>query len=96
MSYEEIIEYQKEGLMGGAGPSEIPDHLRELAQKYNGIYLEVSALDGTNIDEIFSMLALEIYHNKMKRNKKLKEKNQILVNNDKENLKDEKKKKCCK
>ena len=34
MSYEEIIEYQKEGLMGGAGPSEIPDHLRELAQKY--------------------------------------------------------------
>ena len=22
------------GLMGGAGPSDIPDHLRELAQKY--------------------------------------------------------------
>ena len=24
----------KFGLMGGAGPSDIPDHLRELAQKY--------------------------------------------------------------
>ena len=24
----------KVGLMGGAGPSDIPDHLRELAQKY--------------------------------------------------------------
>ena len=52
---------------------------RELAQKYNGIYLEVSALNGTNIDEIFSMLALEIYHNKMKRNKKLKEKKKSAV-----------------
>ena len=25
---------EKTGLMGGAGPSDIPDHLRELAQKY--------------------------------------------------------------
>ena len=25
---------EKVGLMGGAGPSDIPDHLRELAQKY--------------------------------------------------------------
>ena len=24
----------REGLMGGAGPSEIPEHLKELAQKY--------------------------------------------------------------
>jgi ribosomal protein L40E len=28
------MEYEYEGLKGGAGPSEIPDHLRELAQKY--------------------------------------------------------------
>ena len=31
MEEENLI---KEGLKGGAGPSEIPDHLRELAQKY--------------------------------------------------------------
>ena len=34
MTEEEIIDLQQEKLMGGAGPSEIPDHLRELAQKY--------------------------------------------------------------
>ena len=34
MTEEEIIDLQQQKLMGGAGPSEIPDHLRELAQKY--------------------------------------------------------------
>ena len=34
MTDQEIIDLPQEGLMGGAGPSEIPDHLRELAQKY--------------------------------------------------------------
>ena len=34
MEEETILEKSKEGLIGGAGPSEIPDHLRELAQKY--------------------------------------------------------------
>ena len=34
MEEENNIYISNEGLMGGAGPSEIPDHLRELAQKY--------------------------------------------------------------
>ena len=34
MTEQEILILPQEGLMGGAGPSEIPDHLRELAQKY--------------------------------------------------------------
>ena len=37
---------------------------RELADKYKGFYLEVSALTGKNIEDIFNNLTMEIYYNK--------------------------------
>ena len=37
---------------------------RELAEKYKGLYLEVSALTGRNIEEIFNSLTMEIYYHK--------------------------------
>jgi len=72
------------------------DDARELAKKYNGIFLEVSALSGLNVNEIFSTLALEIYHNKIKNVKK--KKNKIILKNNKKknkNLEQKNKKRCC-
>ena len=45
------------------------DEARELAEKYKAIFLSVSALTGENVNEIFSSLTYEIYHNKSKINK---------------------------
>ena len=42
----------------------------ELAQKYNCNFLEVSALEGTNVSEIFHSIALTIYNEKQKELKK--------------------------
>ena len=58
--------------------------------------IEVSALSGLNVNEIFSTLALEIYHNKIKNVKK--KKNKIILENNKEedkNLEQKNKKRCC-
>ena len=74
------------------------DDARELAKKYNGLFLEVSALSGLNINEIFSTLALEIYHNKMKNVKKKKKQNKIILeekNDDDKIIIQQKKKGCC-
>ena len=43
---------------------------KELADKYNGLYLEVSALLGTNIEEIFNNLTTDIYYQKVNAMKK--------------------------
>ena len=74
------------------------DDARELAKKYNGIFLEVSALSGLNINEIFTTLALEIYHNKMKNVKKKKKINKIVLEekiDNNTNMAQQNKKGCC-
>lgn len=44
---------------------------KELANKYNGLYLEVSALTGKNIEDIFNNLTAEIYYHKNSLTRKL-------------------------
>ena len=42
------------------------DSINELARKYNVNFLEVSALTGVNVNEIFNLLTKDIYENKKK------------------------------
>lgn len=45
---------------------EVPfEKAKELADKYKGLYLDVSALTGQNINEIFNSLTTDIYYHKM-------------------------------
>lgn len=45
---------------------EVPyNQARELADKYKGLYLDVSALTGQNINEIFNNLTTDIYYHKI-------------------------------
>jgi len=64
------------------------DEARNLAKKYNAIFLSVSALTGENVNEIFTSLTYEIYQNKIKINKnqnKIKNKNINIVNDNNDN-----------
>ena len=69
------------------------EEAEKLAKEYNCEFFEVSALLGTNIDEIFESLAISIYNDRKKRksNKKLEAMN-IEMNNNKNNDKNNKKK----
>ena len=40
-----------------------------LASKYNSVYICASAMEDRNISDVFSTLAIEIYHHKMKKQK---------------------------
>ena len=42
------------------------DEAWKLAEKHGATFLAVSALNGSNISEIFSTLTADIYHHKMK------------------------------
>lgn len=62
-------------------PKITTDEARELAKKYSGVFLEVSALTGLNVDEIFNTLTCEIYYKKIKAAKnKANKKKQIKIN----------------
>ena len=65
------------------------EEARELAGKYKAIFLSVSALTGENVNEIFSSLTYEIYHNKTKINKS-KNKNIKIVDENNNNNNDKK------
>ncbi len=45
------------------------EEAKSLASKYDSVYLSASAMEDKNISDIFSTLAIEIYHHKMKRQK---------------------------
>jgi GTPase SAR1 family protein len=45
------------------------DDAKKLAQKYGATYFSASALNDVNINEIFSTLAVDIYHAKRKKEK---------------------------
>lgn len=45
------------------------EEAKALANKYNATFLCSSALEDKNVSEIFSTLAIEIYHHKMKKEK---------------------------
>ena len=51
----------------------------DLANKYNCKFLEVSAFLGTNVDEIFNTLAMEIYNSHKKKKKKDEDLNEFNV-----------------
>lgn len=75
---------------------------KELADKYNGLYLEVSALLGTNIEEIFNNLTTDIYYQKvnaMKKGMHTQKKGKLKLENKEEKEEEENKKEekggCC-
>ncbi len=45
------------------------EEAKSLASKYDSVFLPVSAMEDKNISDIFSTLAIEIYHHKMKKQK---------------------------
>ncbi len=51
------------------------EEAKNLAAKYDSVYLAASALEDRNISEIFSTLAIEVYHHKMKKQKESSTKN---------------------
>lgn len=61
------------------------EEARVLAKKHGGIFLPVSALNGTNVDAVFQTLSLEIYHAKVKEGKKINEdnKNKLVIKEEK-------------
>ena len=45
------------------------EEAKNLAAKYDSIYICASAMEDRNVSDIFSTLAIEIYHYKMKKQK---------------------------
>lgn len=68
------------------------EEAKALASKYDSVYISASAMEDKNISDIFSTLAIEIYHHKMKKQKDKQRKKslRIAVQND-----TEKKGGCC-
>lgn len=87
--FQELREYTKNNtqiiLVGNKtdlnNPEVTNDEARELAKTYGGVFLPVSALNGTNVDGVFQTLSLNIYHTRVKEVKKINEnnKNKLLI-----------------
>lgn len=55
------------------------DEAKDLANKYGAKYLSASALEDKNINEIFSTLAVEIFHYQMKKEKEVSTKRKKII-----------------
>ena len=68
---------------------------KKLAEKYGAMYFSASALNDTNINEVFSTLAVDIFHAKRKKQKESKSSRKKSLKLVKGNEKRDTSKGCC-